>query len=347
MGSAKASHAGGLASAGGTEQPVPLLLRSLLFCAGLHPLQLGGALLLPAVKGGVVRHLETAGVAPVQAVAAGKLVPLEYAFACSAAAAGAPGALAQGVPAVAALFQPHIVRSQRCTALRAVHGVNFGVGAPGVLLHVAVEHLKIPVVAGGRAQAGPQGFVLGGVGRKARPQVQQTADIGGVQRIGKCIVELPLHGDTHAGDDAFQRHALALFAGVLPQEHLLQVVPDGGPGLVNIAQVKVLLEHRHIVHAPLGKLGVRAAPLHKAAQALHDGLPLVQIGLRQAGDLGDVVLQLAEDTGAQMDGKGIQYVGVLVDLYGADLYDLAPEGLLHAVVIKGIRLVADVPFQIK
>ena len=48
-----------------------------------------------------------------------------------------------------------------------------------------------------------------------------------------------------------------------------------------------------------------------------------------------------------MDGKGIQHVGVLVDLYGADLYDLAPEGLLHAVVIKGIRLVADVPFQIK
>ena len=92
MGSAKASHAGGLASAGGTEQPVPLLLRSLLFCAGLHPLQLGGALLLPAVKGGVIRHLETAGVAPVQAVAAGKLVPLKYAFACSAAAAGAPGA---------------------------------------------------------------------------------------------------------------------------------------------------------------------------------------------------------------------------------------------------------------
>ena len=134
---------------------------------------------------------------------------------------------------------------------------------------------------------------------------------------------------------------------MLPQEHLLQVVPDGRPGLVNIAQVKVLLEHRHIVHAPLSKLGIRAAPLHKAAQALHDGFPLVQIGLRQAGDLGDVVLQLAEDAGAQMDGKGIQYVGVLVDLYGADLYDLAPEGLLHAVVIKGIRLVADVPFQIK
>ena len=60
-----------------------------------------------------------------------------------------------------------------------------------------------------------------------------------------------------------------------------------------------------------------------------------------------MVLQLAEDAGAQMDGKGIQHVGVLVDLYGADLYDLAPEGLLHAVVIKGIRLVADVPFQIK
>ena len=138
------------------------------------------------------------------------------------------GALAQGVPAVAALFQPYIIGLERCAALRAAHDVNFGVGAPGVLLHVAVEDLKIPVVAGGGAQAGPQGFLLSGVGRKTGPQVEHPADIGGVQRVGKGIVELPLHGDTHAGDDAFQCHALALFAGMLPQEHLLQVVPDGG-----------------------------------------------------------------------------------------------------------------------
>lgn len=114
-----------------------------------------------------------------------------------------------------------------------------------------------------------------------------------------------------------------------------------------VAQVQVLLEHRYVIHAPLGKFGIRAAPLHKAAQALHDGLTLVQIGLRQAGDLGNVMLQLTEDAGPQMDGKGVQHVGIFVDLHGTDLHDLAPEGLLHAMVIKGIRLVADIPFQIK
>ena len=137
------------------------------------------------------------------------------------------------------------------------------------------------------------------------------------------------------------------FKSVLPQKDLLQVVPDGGSGLVQIAQEQILLEHRHIVHAPLGELGVRAAPLHETAQALHDGSAVVQVFLRQAGDLGDVVLQFAEDAGAQMDGEGIENVGVFVDLHRADLDDLTPEGLLHPMIVERIRLVADVPFQIK
>ena len=166
----------------------------LFYSAGLHALQLGGALLFPPGKRSVVRDLQAAGVAPVQAVAAGQLVALEHTLACGIAAAGAVGALAQGVPAVAALFQPYIIGLERCAALRAAHGVNFGVGAPGVLLHIAAEDLKIPVVAGGGAQAGPQGFLLSGVGRKTGPQVEHPADIGGVQRVGKGIVELPLHG---------------------------------------------------------------------------------------------------------------------------------------------------------
>ena len=153
-----------------------------------------------------------------------------------------------------------------------------------------MEHRKVPVVTGGLAQALAQGLVLGGVGGKPSAQIQQTADIGGVQGIGKRIVEGALHGDAHAGDHAFQRHALALLAGMLPQKDLLQVVPHGGPGLVQIAQEQILLEHRHIIQTPLGKLGIRAAPLHKAAQALHDGLAPVQVGLGQARHLGDMVL---------------------------------------------------------
>ena len=282
-----------------------------------------------------------------QTVPAGQLVPLEHALPGGVAAAGAAGALAQGIPAVAALFQPNLVRLQGGAALRAGHLADLGVSPPCVLLHIAVEHRKVPVIAGGLAQALAQGFVLGGVGGKPGAQIQQTADIGGVQRVGKCIVEGALHGDAHAGDHTFQRHTLALLAGMLPQKDLLQIVPHGGLRLVQIAQEQILLEHRHIVQTPLGKLGIRAAPLHKAAQSLHDGLALVQIRLCQAGHFGDMVLQFAEDAGAQMDGKGVQHVGVLIDLYGADLHDLAPQGLLHPMVVKGIRLVADVPFQIK
>jgi len=60
-----------------------------------------------------------------------------------------------------------------------------------------------------------------------------------------------------------------------------------------------------------------------------------------------VVLQAAEDAGTQVDGEGIQHVGVLVDLDSTDLNDLPPERLLDAVIIKDKRLIADVPLQIE
>ena len=177
--------------------------------------------------------------------------------------------------------------------------------------------------------------------------MELAADIGGVEGVRQGIVEGAVHGDAQPGHNTFQCHPLALLAGVLPQKDLLQVVPDRRAALVQIAQVKVLLEHRHVVHAPFGKLGVRAAPLHEPAQPLHDGVAVVKVFLRQAGDLGDMVLQFAEDAGAQMDGEGIEDIAVLVDLHCADLDDLAPEGLLHPLIIERIRLVADVPLQIK
>ena len=83
------------------------------------------------------------------------------------------------------------------------------------------------------------------------------------------------------------------------------------------------------------------------AQPLHDGLAPVQVGLGQARHLGDVVLQGAENAGPQVDGEGIQHVGILVDLHRADLDDLAPERLLDAMVIEGKGLIADIPLQIE
>ena len=59
------------------------------------------------------------------------------------------------------------------------------------------------------------------------------------------------------------------------------------------------------------------------------------------------MLQAAEDAGTQVDGEGIQHVGVLVDLDGTNFNDLPPERLLDAVIIKDKRLIADVPLQIE
>lgn len=73
----------------------------LFFGAGLHPLDLLGALLVPAGQRLGIRDLHTAGKAPVQAVPPGQLVPLEDAFPRLAGRSGTVGALGQRVPAVA------------------------------------------------------------------------------------------------------------------------------------------------------------------------------------------------------------------------------------------------------
>ena len=57
----------------------------LFFGAGLHPLDLLGALLVPAGQRLGIRDLHTAGKAPVQAVPPGQLVPLEHALPASLA----------------------------------------------------------------------------------------------------------------------------------------------------------------------------------------------------------------------------------------------------------------------
>ena len=67
----------------------------LLFGPGTHPLDLLGALLVPAGQARVVRHLHAAGKAPVQAVPPGQLVPLQDALACLVAAALAAGSMRQ------------------------------------------------------------------------------------------------------------------------------------------------------------------------------------------------------------------------------------------------------------
>ena len=81
-------------------------------------------------------------------------------------------------------------------------------------------------------------------------------------------------GQAQPGDHAFQGEAVPLLAWVLAEKDLLQVVPDGGLALVQVAQEQVLLEDRHVIQAPLGKLGVGAAPFHEPAQPLQDGSPL-------------------------------------------------------------------------
>ena len=60
-----------------------------------------------------------------------------------------------------------------------------------------------------------------------------------------------------------------------------------------------------------------------------------------------MVLQLFKNAGLQIDAKGIQHMGVCIDFHCADLNDLAAQSLLGAVIIKGFRLIADIPFQIK
>ena len=73
----------------------------------------------------------------------------------------------------------------------------------------------------------------------------------------------------------------------------------------------------------------------------------IDIGIRCFGEYSYRVVNPCLLYTSDVYKRQIQHVGILVDLHRADLDDLAPEGLLHAMIIKDVRLIADVPFQIK
>ena len=87
-----------------------------------------------------------------QAIPARHPVFLEHAPAGLAALARADGALGQGIPTAAPLFQPDVVRLQGRAADRADHRADDRVQLPCGLFQIAPEHLEIPVVARRRAE---------------------------------------------------------------------------------------------------------------------------------------------------------------------------------------------------
>ena len=179
---------------------------------------------------------------------------------------------------------------QARAALGAENRVEFLGIAVVVVVQAVHEHPDVPRRGVGVQQRFAQLFFLRRVGGQALGQRQFAADLCGVQRVVQRVVERLLFGDAQAVDDAFQRHALALFARVGLQKEPLQVVPVCGPALVQPDKEQVLFQYRHVVQAPLGQFGVGAGPVDEFLQPLAHRQAAVQIALRQAGDLGDVVL---------------------------------------------------------
>ena len=274
-----------------------------------------------------------------QTIAAAELEPQVI---VPAAWAGCPGE----IPGVAAL-EPDLVILQRRTALGAGGLVQFRHITVVVVLHPVHEELYVAAGLFCAQQGFGQQFFLGRIGGKTLGQRQFAADLGRVERIVQRIVEWLLLWDAQTVHNTFQRQALALLAGVGLQENTLQIVPLIGPVLVQAHQKQVLFQHRDVVQSPFGQLGVRPGPVQKLLQPLLHRQARVQIPLGQAGDLGDMVLQFAEDAWAQVDFKRIQHIAAGVDAHRADLDDFTAQRQFCAVIQEGFRLVADVPLQIK
>src|SRR5699024_4523914 len=136
---------------------------------------------------------------------------------------------------VAALFEPDVVGDEGRAACRAGGAEDLGVAAPGKLFYIALPEAEVPVVAGGGAEALAEGLLLGGVLGQAAGQVEAAADVRGVERVGQGVVEGAVGGQAQPGDDALQRQAVPLLAGVLAEKDLLQIIPDGGMALVQVA----------------------------------------------------------------------------------------------------------------
>ena len=198
---------------------------------------------------------------------------------------------------------------------------------------------------------GQQGFAqlffLGRIGGKALGQRQLAADFDRIERVIQRIVKGINLRYAKTIHNAFQRHALPFLARIGLQEDALQVIPAGGPAFVQPAEKEVLLEHRHIVKPPLGKFCVGAGPFNKTPQPLGNRHAGVQVPLGQACNLGNMMLQFAEDARAERHFKGIKDFGPFVDPHGADLDDFAAQRKFRPMVLEGTRRIADVPFKIK
>ena len=215
------------------------------------------------------------------------------------------------------------------------------------MLQPVHEQLHITACLFTAEQCLGQQLLLRRVGGKSLGQRQLAADLGRVQRIIERIVEGLHLGDAQPVNHAFQRQALALPAGVGLQKDPLQIIPAVRPVFVQPDQKEILLQHRHIIKTPLGQLGVRPGPVKEFLQALPHRQTRVQIPLGQAGDLGDMVLQLAEDARPEVYLKGIQYIAARIDADRTNLNDFTAQRQLCTVIEEGFRLIADVPFQVE
>ena len=258
------------------------------------------------------------------------------------------GALAHTVQAVVALAQPYIVliQLQRRAALRAHRPPQLAAGGPGLAVHLGGPEPEIPPVPALRAEQLFQLLRLVGVFCKPPLKVQKAADRGGVFRVAERVVKSVVFGNAQPLHHRLQRHALALLPGALAGKYPLQIVPFAGPALIQTAQHQILLEHGHVVLPPLTQWGIRPAPLGKTAQALLNGHARIQLSLGQAGDLGHMVMQPGEDAGLHGQREAIHRLAI-PQLHCADLDDLTPQGLLHALILEGSGLIAHVPFHVK
>ena len=184
---------------------------------------------------------------------------------------------------------------------------------------------EIPVIPGGEHRAAFSALGFGGVSGQSAHQGFNRR-----QRHRRCKAcrsvhhGRALHRDAQTGDHAFQGHALALLAGVLPQKICCRSTRRWA-GSRRCCKEQILLQYRNIVQTHSANSASGPHHFIKRRLTWRMGSPLSRSAWVRPVTFWRYDAAICEDGGRRRIEKVSSTLASSSIFYGADLNDLAPQ----------------------
>jgi len=178
------------------------------------------------------------------------------------------------------------------------------------------------IVLGG---GGGKAHLAVGVVLKALGHVEVAADEGGADGVVQSVVGIIQGFAYHFG--GYRQRELTVFFGDLTGKEHLHVIAGGDAVGIEAVDQHIALQHGDVVGPPGEEGEFLSAPSEELATGTGERDPLLQIGVFYMGQLGYAEMHTGVVFGRDHLLVGVGDLEGVVQLDGADLDDLAPQGV--------------------